>query len=143
LLDELPSANRAIMAQLTDRLRADPGSVGLCSANGGFLTKHAIGLYSTEPPAAGVRWADVQAEVDAIAPGREAVGDYDGKVAVETWTVMHDRDGQPEVGLAAVRIDDGRRAWGTTRDADTLAAMVTEEFAGRPAQLSADGELRF
>ena len=37
------------IATMVEVLRNDPGSLGLVSANGGFLTKHAIGLYSSEP----------------------------------------------------------------------------------------------
>ena len=43
---------------MTNRLRADPGAYGMCTANGGFVTKHAIGIYSSEPPADGFKWAD-------------------------------------------------------------------------------------
>src|SRR6185295_1835810 len=52
------------IATMAGRVRAEPGSIGLVTANGGFLTKHAVGLYGTEPPEQGFRWEDVQAEVD-------------------------------------------------------------------------------
>ena len=38
------------VATMMDVLRGDPGSLGLVTAAGGFLTNHAIGLYSSEPP---------------------------------------------------------------------------------------------
>ena len=31
-------------------LRDDPGALALVTANGGMLTKHALGIYSTTPP---------------------------------------------------------------------------------------------
>ena len=37
------------IATMVDRLRANPGDYGMCTANGGFITKHAIGIYSSEP----------------------------------------------------------------------------------------------
>src|SRR5690606_39155070 len=83
------------IATMADVLREDPGSVGLVSANGGFITKHAFGVYSTEPPADGFRHADVQDEVDAL-PARALCEEPDGDGTVEAWTVMHDRDGAPE-----------------------------------------------
>ncbi len=59
------------IATMADVLRSDPGSRGLVTANGGFLTKHAAGIYSTEPPPSGAfRSAEPQEEVDA-AGGRE------------------------------------------------------------------------
>ncbi len=129
------------IATMVDVLRADPGAYGLCTANGGFITKHAVGLYSTRPPAGGFRYDHPQAEVDA-GPGRELATDHEGPVDIEAYTVMHSRSGDPENALAALLLPDGRRAWGTTNDADTMAAMVAEEFVGRRAHLAADGHLQ-
>ena len=39
------------IASMADTLRAAPGTYGLVTANGGYLTKHSAGIYSTEPPA--------------------------------------------------------------------------------------------
>jgi acetyl-CoA C-acetyltransferase len=131
------------IATMCDRLRANPGDYGLCTANGGFTTKHAIGIYSTEPPPAGFRWADAQDETDAATTPRDVATDYKGAVSIEAWTVMHNRDGDPENGIAAVLLPDGRRAWGTTQDQEVLKRMTVEEFGGRDAHLSADGALTF
>src|SRR5690606_14433305 len=38
------------IATMAERLIAAPGSRGLVTANGGYLTKHAFGVYGTEPP---------------------------------------------------------------------------------------------
>jgi acetyl-CoA C-acetyltransferase len=126
------------IATMADVLRADPGSVGLVTANGGFITKHAFGVYSTEPPAQPFQHAEPQAEVDAL-PRRELCEEPDGAASVETWTVMHDRDGSPETGILAALLDDGRRAWGTTTEPAVVKAMSTEDLAGRRATLRADG----
>ena len=126
------------IATMADRLREEPGSVGLVSANGGFITKHAFGVYGTEPPATPFQHADVQAEVDAL-PKRELCEEPDGEVAIETWTAMHDRDGNPETGIVVGLLDDGRRAIGTTQDADALKVLVTEDLAGRRARIAPDG----
>jgi acetyl-CoA C-acetyltransferase len=106
-----------------------------------MLSKHALGLYSTNPPAGGFKWANPQAEVDAL-PHRVVCDDCDGNVTIESWTVMFDRDGSPETGIAACLLDDGRRAWGTTSDAESLKSMTTEEQIGRRAMLRPGGELR-
>ena len=131
------------VASMAGRLREDPGSYGICTANGGFVTKHAIGVYSTEPPAGGFKWADAQDEADAATTPRRAVAEHDGPVEIEAWTVMHDRDGTPQNGFASVLLPDGGRAWGTTQDGEILKAMTVEEFAGRAAHLAADGTLTF
>ena len=126
------------IAAMAGRLRDEPGAVGLVSANGGFITKHAFGVYSTEPPSTPFRHADVQAEVDAL-PKRELCTEPDGEVAIETWTAMHDRDGEPENGIVVGLLDDGRRAIGTTHDPDLLKVLVTEDLAGRRARVAPDG----
>ena len=126
------------IASMVDVLRGDPASFGLVTANGWYVTKHSVGIYSTTPPAAGFRSRDVQDEVDAT-PRREAVTEHDGDVTIETYTVMHERDGSPQVGLVACLLGDGRRAWATSTDADLLTAMTQEEFCGRPATLNSAG----
>lgn len=133
-------ATHAIASMVTT-LRDEPGAIGLCTANGGFTTKHALGLYSTEPPAGGFRHTVAQAGADAgAAPGRTVTpDDHEGGVEVEAYTVMHDRDGGREVGLVAARTPDGRRSWCSTRDADAMAALVEGECCGRPAHRHTDG----
>lgn len=128
------------IATMVGRLRDDAGSVGLVTANGGFLTKHAFGVYSSEPPATPFRHADLQAEVDAL-PRRELAEELDGDVTVESSTVMHDRNSEPERAIVAALTADGRRVWGGSTDADVMKALTTEETAGRAAHVTADGTL--
>ena len=87
------------VATMMDVLRGDPGSLGLVTAVGGFLTNHAIGLYSSEPPREDYRHESVQAAVDALGR-RELVEHHEGAVVIESYTVMHGREG-PEAGLFA------------------------------------------
>lgn len=128
------------IATMVGRLRDDPGSLGLVSGNGGFITKHAFGVYSTEPPAQGYRHAEPQDEIDAL-PSVELADDPEGPITIEAWTVMHDRAGAPENALAVGRLDDGRRAWATTTDTDVVKAMVAEELGGRRAHVRTGGQL--
>src|SRR4029434_2979729 len=61
------------IAAMVDACRQDPGSIGMVSALGWYVTKHSIGVYSTAPPERGfsrVDPASTQANVDAL-PGRE------------------------------------------------------------------------
>jgi acetyl-CoA C-acetyltransferase len=126
------------IATMAGVLRDDPGSVGLVTANGGFITKHAFGIYSTEPPATPFRHADLQAEVDAL-PSRTLCESPDGPIEIEAWTVLHGREGNPENGFVVGLLADGQRAWGTSQDAGMLQTMLTEELGGRKAHLSPEG----
>jgi acetyl-CoA C-acetyltransferase len=128
------------IATMVGVLRDDPGAHGLCTANGGYVTKHAFCVYSTDPPRRGFRHAQPQEEVDLL-PQRQLAEDHDGEVEIESYTVMHDRSGEPERALLACLTPDGRRAWGGCSDGQTMRAMTQEELVGRRAKLSADGEI--
>src|SRR3546814_15200614 len=63
------------IATMAERLRASPGDYGLVLANGGFLSKEAVGVYSTEPVSGWHPRVDdsAQTEIDeAAAPVRLA-----------------------------------------------------------------------
>ena len=128
------------IATMANVLREDPGSIGLCTANGGLISKHSFGVYSTAPPPAGFRHETPQAEVDA-APRREVVDDHEGPATLEAYTVMHGRDGEPEVALAACLTPDGHRSWARSSDPALMNEMVTSEVSGLAAELGPGGEL--
>ncbi len=128
------------IATMAGVLRDDAGSIGLVTANGGMLSKHAFGVYSSEPPrSGGFRWEKPQAEVDASFTPTEAAEGYAGPTTVEGYTVMHDRDGAPELAIAALRTPDGRRTWGTSKDPVLLGDAEAEELVGRAAEVDAEG----
>lgn len=129
------------IARMAEVLRADPGSKGLVTGNGGFLTKHAFGVYSTEPPRQPYRHQDVQAEVDRH-PSRDLDEGFDGSAPVEAYTVMYDAKG-PAVAYLSVITAEGRRAWGRHSDPDVMQAMTREEFCGRTVRLDGAGNARF
>jgi len=116
----------ATMAQV---LREHPGQIGLCSANGGYVTKHAIGIFATEPPAGGFRHADVQDEVDR-APTRAVTGDHVGPATIEGYTVMHDHNG-PAEALVAALTPEGVRTFARSNDPALMATLVAEDVVGR------------
>jgi acetyl-CoA C-acetyltransferase len=128
------------IASMVDALRADPGSLGLVTALGWYVTKHSMGLYSTEPPTDGFQSVRPQDEVDAL-PRRDFTGEYEGPVSVESYTVMHERDGSPSLAIVACLLPDGRRAWGNSREPALLKSLTTDDLVGTSAQLLADGTL--
>jgi acetyl-CoA C-acetyltransferase len=131
------------IATVCNDLRSQPGEKGLVWANGGYATKHAFGVYATEPPAEPFRHTSPQDEIDAL-PKRELASaeDAEGAATIETFTVMHGRDGSPEQAIATCLLDDGRRAWGLSTDSDVMTALSEGEWVGYGATLSATGELR-
>jgi len=147
------------VASMVGALRADPGSRGLVTGLGWYVTKHSVGVYGTEPPsggaaaeleasglppgtvveeAAGFAWADPQAAVGAL-PQCVPDADAEGEVTVETYSVAYGPTGTPERAVVACRTPAGRRAWANVEDADQLAVLVTEEGCGRLGTLRAGG----
>lgn len=122
------------IARAVELLRERPDARGLITANGGYLTKHAFGVYSATAPSQPFRHEDLQPEVDAT-PRRDVALDYDGDATVESYTVMYGADG-PSIGHVVCRLPDGRRAWANCEDSDTLEAMTSEEFCGRPVRVA-------
>ena len=132
------------VATMMDKLRAKPGSKGLCTANGWYVTKHSIGLYSTTPKEGA--WerenpATYQAEIDAE-KHPPVVEKPNGRARIETYTVVHDRNG-PNIGIVMGRLDEGggRFVAHTPNDLSTLQDLMDRESLNRPGSVvtGADG----
>jgi acetyl-CoA C-acetyltransferase len=129
------------IAAMVEACRRDPGSVGMVSALGWYVTKHSLGLYSTEPPADGFARldpAETQAEVDAL-PGRGVAGAYEGEATVEASSVVVERDGSPSLAIASLLTPSGARVLANSRDGDVMQAMTEEAWEGRRVRVRTDG----
>jgi acetyl-CoA C-acetyltransferase len=98
-------------AALVGRLRDDPQAVGLSTAVGWYLTKHAIGLFSATPPARPFRRLEPAVERP---PARRLADGYRGPVTVEACTVPHGRDGSPEPAIVVAVTPAGERVLART-----------------------------
>lgn len=130
-----PGNNYAMhsIAVMMDRLRAKPGSFGLCTANGWYLTKQSTGIYSTTPPKGPFERQDpaiIQRQIDAL-PHPELIDQPEGRATIETYTVVHTRDGY-FMGIVVGRDSQDRRFVAVTPDDEaTLASLETREGVGR------------
>ena len=126
------------VATMVDVLRANPDDLGLTTALGWYVTKHAAAVWSARPPTEPCRCFDVQPEVDAL-PRRAPAGLVDREVTVEATSVSFERDGTPALGIVAALTDDGRRALANVRDTDVLADMTERAWEGRRVKAANDG----
>jgi acetyl-CoA C-acetyltransferase len=126
------------IATMMDRLRRQPGEYGLVTANGWYLTKQSTGIYSTAAPSHPFERQDpavIQQEIDAM-PHPEVVEAPQGVGTIETYTVVHKREG-PFLGIVVGRDSNGRRfAAHTPNDAETLNGMEAKEQVGRTGTVS-------
>jgi acetyl-CoA C-acetyltransferase len=132
------------IATVTRELRDGVGKTGLVWGNGGYTTKHAFGVYSTEPPKNGFTYDYPQDQIDAL-PSRQLASMPDaaaaGETTIEGYSVMHDREGGIERIIATCILDDGRRAWGDSTSADLGRDMCVNEWVGKRVRLDASGTL--
>ena len=124
------------IASMVDALRADPSSQGLVTALGWFCTKHSWGVYSATPPRDGFEWASPQATID-VQP-RCASDQRDGEATVESYTVTHATNGEPERLIIAARAAGGVRTWCHSSDAALMAESETAELIGRSGEIRND-----
>ncbi len=128
------------IAAMAEKLRAARGSYGLVTANGGYLSKHSAGIYSTEPSPAD-SWqredpANYQSKIDALGhPNLDQNPEGTGRI--ETYTVTFDREGKPQRGIVICRLgntgnpESPRFIANTPDDPDLLVAMTQEDFLDR------------
>jgi acetyl-CoA C-acetyltransferase len=132
------------IATMADLLRESPGTKGLVTGNGWYLTKHSATVVSREP-AEGALAPGGAVDV-AAAPGPVKIVDEAGGAAtLETYTLLYGRDGAPERGIAIGRLDDGSRFLANTPDErDVLERFAAVENVGRRGVVSSrDGHNRF
>jgi acetyl-CoA C-acetyltransferase len=126
------------IATLADRARERPDELALASAVGWYLTKHGLALLSATPPAIPYAHHDVQSAVDGT-PTREIATAPEGTWTLETFTAGYDRDGTPAVGSIVALDADGRRAFGKSDDAATLARLLDADPIDGPVELDGAG----
>lgn len=124
------------IATVVDRLRGNPGNAFVTGV-GMHLQKHSAAVYRSEPG-----WAatgDTQSEVDRIQPRKTLVDTYDGAATVAAYTVAHNRDNEPQVGLVVLDVPQGRTL-ARVHDTDLLADAEARELVGATVTVTADGK---
>ncbi len=124
-------------ARMLDVLRDEPGTRGLVTSVGGFVSKHSFGVYGSEPPASGFRFEDVPLS-PATAPRRELSEDFEGSATIETYALRY-VDGEPSRATLACLDADGIRSWACSEDREVLDDMTRHEWIGRPVRVRRGG----
>ena len=105
------------------------------------MDKHAFGVLGSDPPPDGFRYDRPQAEISAAAQRRDVLTEFEGPAEVESWTVMHDRDNQPEKYLGSCLTSNGERVWATSTEPDVISAATSRDLGGAQVRLDRDGTL--
>ena len=116
------------IASMVRKLRRAPGARGLVGANGGFLTKYAVGVYSTEAADwRGFDSAPLQREVDGWA-APELAPEHTGEATIETYTI--DYAGKEPRGVVIGRMPTGARFAAAAEDVAIVRRLIDEEPLG-------------
>jgi acetyl-CoA C-acetyltransferase len=94
------------IANALDHVRSSKGAAAV-HGNGYYLTKHAVGIYSSEAPATA---PDPEA-LPQKSPPPEVTLDSDatGSARITAWTVPYDREGSPEAAIVLADLDQNVR----------------------------------
>jgi len=126
------------IAEMMNKLRQSPGTKGLVTANGNYITKQSAGLYSTDPapqPFAPKDPAIYQEKIN-IDTGPNVSQTPIGRAHIETYTIMHDRNG-PTFGLLYGRLEDGSRFIANPpKDTALLSEMTKTDYLNASGKVS-------
>ncbi|MBV9871989.1 MAG: acetyl-CoA synthetase [Frankiaceae bacterium] len=125
------------IATAVQMLRTQAGTA-LITGVGMHLQKHVFAVYSNRPGFTATPTADLQAAVEAQQARRPLVDSYDGAATVAAYTVAHDRDNQPTVGLVVLDVPEGRTL-ARVHDGGLLADAESRELVGQTVTVTTDG----
>ena len=131
------------VASMARALRERPGAFGLVGANGGFLSKYSVGIYSTK--ARDWRAFDSQAlqgEIDAW-PAPALTPEARGTGTIQTYTIDY-RGKAPRALVVGALVDGGGRfiAMSDPEDGGLVQSMIGQEPLGGRVVLEVDGDGR-
>ena len=130
------------IVSLVENLRKDSGSFGLVYANGGWMSKHAAGVYSTQPVEGEWQASDsipFQEKV-AATPKMEINREPAGEAILESYTI-HYFKGFPVKAIIIGRLKNtNQRFYAGTQmaDTETVQALVKKDLIGSTIYVEAD-----
>jgi acetyl-CoA C-acetyltransferase len=137
------------IAAMVEKVRADKGSYGLVTANGGYFSKHAAGIYSTNPVEGDWSRTDPASYQKVLddAPDMLFTESPNGDATIETYTVLYGRDNQPRQGVVIGRLGElgdpkaERFVAMVDDDSDVLEGMTQVDMIGSKGIVSRGDEL--
>lgn len=116
------------IAEAVGQCRADGQCKVLVGANGGYLSKHAVGIYSSTPRAPTFAAERAQGEAGRVATVKQA----SGEARIETYTIKPGKGGNTEV-IAVCRLNSSNERFVANvhpEDATTLRTLLDKDPLG-------------
>jgi acetyl-CoA C-acetyltransferase len=131
------------IAEMAQHLRGNEVKHGLLTANGYYLTKHSVGVYSNQAPAQPWQATDnnkLQQELDA-ATHPTTTETPTGNAKIIAYTVAYQKT-DPVRGILIGELNNGERFVANTKsDAETFARMITEDLVGIEGEVTQENSL--
>jgi acetyl-CoA C-acetyltransferase len=108
-------------------------TLGFTTGLGWFVTKHSVGIYGSEPPPGGYRWADTsaaQADIDASEVAVALEVSERTSATVVAATAVRDGEGNPTGAPVIARLPDGRQMALAAADPEVIAAVGATDVPG-------------
>ena len=134
------------IAELVTRLRIDQEAYGLVTANGGYLSKQALGVYSAKTPLnqwQPIEKSAIEEDVNNI-DSPEIVLRANGKGSIETYAVSFKKKNTPTGAIVIARLLEGGErclARVPAEDHVTLGFLQADDVIGRTGNLRTAGEI--
>ncbi|MEP1143161.1 MAG: acetyl-CoA acetyltransferase [Henriciella sp.] len=122
------------IVSMTEWLRANPGEQGLVLANGGWMTKEAVGVWSTKKPS-----AFEPVEKMAKPPEKIALNSEPSEGVIETYTVTYGKTG-PTGGIIFARTENGDRFLAVASPEAMPRLLEEESPVGLSVRVSTENE---
>ena len=127
-----------------DRIRRNPSEKALVTSVGWYMTKHSVVVYGKKPGR--ISWEErkddtLQKAVEAKALP-DPVKQADGPLTVESYIVIHSRNGNPKRGVVMGRLSGGRRALADiSGETEILEKCEKTELVGKNGTVVYDQQL--
>ncbi|WP_051295900.1 thiolase C-terminal domain-containing protein [Eisenibacter elegans] len=130
------------IATAVERLQQGTHQQVMVTALGWFVTKHAIGVYGKKPGLQAWENYDPQTDIEAqnqidASAWMSAQAEYTGEMQVEAYSLLFNRNGQPEKAIVLGRIGEKQRTLAIL-NAETLdlTTLPTYQLVGKKIQVA-------
>ena len=131
------------ISEIMHKVRNNIGAKGLVTANGNYITKQSVGIYSSEQPSkmfAPTNPSLYQAKINKD-KGPSFIEEANGNAYIETYTVINDREG-PSFSILFGRLNDGSRFIANTpNDKDLLLDMMAKDYLNIRGKVQNNNEI--
>lgn len=133
------------IAEIIQRLRSNPSDAGMIVANGGYLSKHSVGIYSAIAPK---QWraCDSSDAKDAMTkhPKTKVIETPKGDGNIESYVATYQK-GSPKLAYIFAKNSLGERFIAKVKDGDetTLNRMFNEDPIDHPITVESNGNSNY